>query len=82
MTHRNDRYYIQRAFVRSIAQIRTMENVVSPRVFAFLLHVYKLNTNDDNRFDDGYYQGEVISAITQAVTVRMDGGSFFLPQRH
>ena len=56
------RYYIQRAFVRSVAFIRTADNIVSARVFQFLINVYKLNINDDNRFDDGYYQGVLIAA--------------------
>ena len=47
---------------------------MSPRVFSFLLKLYQLNINDDNRFDDGYYQGVLIAAITEALIGKVDKG--------
>jgi hypothetical protein len=63
-------YFLQRALVRSIACIRGSSNVVSNNVFGFLIELYKMNLNDDNRFDDGYYQGVLIMAIAQAASSR------------
>lgn len=67
-------YYVIRALLTALGNLRTAQGVAPPRVHDFLLEVLYLNDNTGNRFDDGYYIGTLIESIASSVN-----GAFFLP---
>ncbi|PIS56432.1 hypothetical protein CJI97_001684 [Candidozyma auris] len=61
-----ERYFLQRAFPRILAQVRDDEGNTLPEIKEILLNFVKYNDNSNNEFQDCYYVSDLLGALTEA----------------
>ncbi|RKP35306.1 hypothetical protein BJ085DRAFT_22053, partial [Dimargaris cristalligena] len=66
-------YFVQRAIILAMAEVRDQNHRASDEVREFLLRLLKFNDNSDNEYADCYYIGTIITALVNTVTPSAPG---------
>lgn len=72
-------YFIRRALIQAISNVRNVRGRTLPQVKSFLLNLLRYNDNSTNKFVDDFYIGGLITCLANSFVARDTQWSQYVP---